>query len=92
MLINIIFSGIIIGTKAILLFFISMVLTWVNENFGLLIIIIFGIINGFLDIIVIFKYHKLIHKIIFCIIGSVITIFLILFFGKFDFMFKIYQS
>ena len=74
--------GIIIGIKAVLLLYFSMILNWVGIlGLDISIIIIFGLINGFLDALVISKISKLNKKIILYIVSIIITLFIMLLLG-----------
>lgn len=66
------FIGIIIGFKAILLLYIYLVLFWINIwELDLWIMVIFGLINGFIDSYLISNYDEFNQKIISCIFGIV---------------------
>jgi hypothetical protein len=72
-----IFIGIIIGIKAVLLLYFSMILNWVGIlGLDISFIIIFGLINGFLDTFIISKISKLNKKIVSYIVGIIITLFI----------------
>jgi len=87
-----IFIGVIIGFKAVLLLYISMILNWIGIwKLDLSIIITFGLLNGFIDAYVIEKKDKFINKIISCITGFLVIILIMFMLGFTDITLKIYD-
>jgi hypothetical protein len=50
-----VFRGIFVGFKSIILFYIYLIITYTVSNIPILILFIFGLLNGFIDGIVISK-------------------------------------
>ena len=92
MKIHFVFIGIIMGLKALLLLYISMILNFIHIwGLDILIIIFFGLLNGFLDALIISKILKINNKIISYIIAIFITLFLFIYLRRFNFMINIYD-
>ena len=77
---EIIFRDIIIGIKSNILLYTMNILTWIYNkiDIDLILFISFGVLNGFLNALLISIKNKTRYKIISSIIGCIVTIFVLL--------------
>jgi hypothetical protein len=78
-----IFRGIVMGIKSIVLLYIMMILTWLGSSILLQFFpIIFRLLNGFLDALIIsiknITKYKIVFNVVSCIIGLITSIFVFL--------------
>jgi hypothetical protein len=74
----VLFKGVFIGFKCIVLLYIVDVVSTLTPNDTLLIPCIFGLINGFVDALLISMKSTIINKILSCVIGIIVACYIFL--------------